>query len=401
MKKIIKSAICIVSVFVINICTIIGYYAVNLPDSFYVSKGNNLELSTRFSIEAESDNALASFAGQTYPKSETACLKLFGLLPVKDVEIHTVETPILIPGGDPFGIKLLMEGVMIVGMGEIKTDSGMKCPAEECGLKEGDIIISIDGKKITSNTDIQNIVAKSGGHSLRIIYTHQNEQKTSLLEPALACSDNSYKAGMWVRDSTAGIGTVTFYEPNTNRFGGLGHPVCDSDTGEIIPVSSGDVADVEITKVVKGYSGSPGELHGTFKSDMSSGTIYFNNKYGIFGEMFKPVDSSGGIPMGLKQEIETGPATIYTTIDGNGPQEYDINIEKIDYKNSGTKNMTIKITDKELLEKTGGIVQGMSGSPIIQNGKLIGAVTHVFVSDPTRGYAIFCENMYESGISNY
>jgi len=357
MKKIIKSAICIVSVFVINICTIIGYYAVNLPDSFYVSKGNNLELSTRFSIEAESDNALASFAGQTYPKSETACLKLFGLLPVKDVEIHTVETPILIPGGDPFGIKLLMEGVMIV--------------------------------------------AKSGGNSLRIIYTHQNEQKTSLLEPALACSDNSYKAGMWVRDSTAGIGTVTFYEPNTNRFGGLGHPVCDSDTGEIIPVSSGDVADVEITKVVKGYSGSPGELHGTFKSDMSSGTIYFNNKYGIFGEMFKPVDSSGGIPMGLKQEIETGPATIYTTIDGNGPQEYDINIEKIDYKNSGTKNMTIKITDKELLEKTGGIVQGMSGSPIIQNGKLIGAVTHVFVSDPTRGYAIFCENMYESGISNY
>ena len=382
MKKIIKSAICIVSVFVINICTIIGYYAVNLPDSFYVSKGNNLELSTRFSIEAESDNALASFAGQTYPKSETACLKLFGLLPVKDVEIHTVETPILIPGGDPFGIKLLMEGVMIVGMGEIKTDSGMKCPAEECGLKEGDIIISIDGKKITSNTDIQNIVAKSGGNSLRIIYTHQNEQKTSLLEPALACSDNSYKAGMWVRDSTAGIGTVTFYEPNTNRFGG-------------------DVADVEITKVVKGYSGSPGELHGTFKSDMSSGTIYFNNKYGIFGEMFKPVDSSDGIPMGLKQEIEIGPATIYTTIDGNGPQEYDINIEKIDYKNSGTKNMTIKITDKELLEKTGGIVQGMSGSPIIQNGKLIGAVTHVFVSDPTRGYAIFCENMYESGISNY
>ena len=239
MKKIIKSAICIVSVFVINICTIIGYYAVNLPDSFYVSKGNNLELSTRFSIEAKSDNALASFAGQTYPKSETACLKLFGLLPVKDVEIHTVETPILIPGGDPFGIKLLMEGVMIVGMGEIKTDSGMKCPAEECGLKDGDIIISIDGKNITSNTDIQNIVAKSGGNSLRIIYTHQNEQKTSLLEPALACSDNSYKAGMWVRDSTAGIGTVTFYEPNTNRFGGLGHPVCDSDTGEIIPVSSG------------------------------------------------------------------------------------------------------------------------------------------------------------------
>ncbi len=401
MKKIIKSAIGIVSLLVINICTIIGYYAVNLPDSFYVSKGNDLKLSTRFSIKAESDNALASFAGQTYPKSETARLKLFGLLPVKDVEIHTVETPILIPGGNPFGIKLLMEGVMIVGMGEIKTDSGMECPAEECGLKEGDIIISINDKKITSNAEIQNIVAASKGTPLRVIYTHQDEQKTSVLTPALSSADNSYKAGIWVRDSTAGIGTVTFYEPTTNRFGGLGHPVCDSDTGEIIPVSSGDVADVSITKVVKGYSGSPGELHGTFKSDMSTGTIYFNNKYGIFGEMFEPIKESNGIPMGLKQEIETGPATIYTTIDGNGPKEYDINIEKIDYKNSGTKNMTIKITDKELLEKTGGIVQGMSGSPIIQNGKLIGAVTHVFVSDPQRGYAIFCENMYESGIANY
>lgn len=401
MKKIIKSAIGIVSLLVINICTIIGYYAVNLPDSFYVSKGNDLKLSTRFSIKAESDNALASFAGQTYPKSETARLKLFGLLPVKDVEIHTVETPILIPGGNPFGIKLLMEGVMIVGMGEIKTDSGMECPAEECGLKEGDIIISINDKKITSNAEIQNIVSASKGTPLRVIYTHQDEQKTSVLTPALSSADNSYKAGIWVRDSTAGIGTVTFYEPTTNRFGGLGHPVCDSDTGEIIPVSSGDVADVSITKVVKGYSGSPGELHGTFKSDMSTGTIYFNNKYGIFGEMFEPIKESNGIPMGLKQEIETGPATIYTTIDGNGPKEYDINIEKIDYKNSGTKNMTIKITDKELLEKTGGIVQGMSGSPIIQNGKLIGAVTHVFVSDPQRGYAIFCENMYESGIANY
>lgn len=401
MKKILKPAIGIISAFVVSICTIIGYYAVNLPDSYYVSKGNSLKLSTRFSIEAESDKTLASFAGQTCPRSETASLKLFGILPVKDVEIQTVETPILIPGGNPFGIKLLMEGVMVVGMGEIKTDSGMECPAEECGLKEGDIIISIDGKKITSNSEIQEIVASSRGKDLRIVYKHQNKQKTSVLSPVLSAIDDSYKAGIWVRDSTAGIGTVTFYEPETNRFGGLGHPVCDSDTGEIIPISSGDVADVTITKVVKGSSGSPGELHGAFKSEMSSGTIYFNNKYGIFGEMFSPVENAEGIPMGLKQEIKTGPATIYTTIDKNGPKEYEIYIEKVDYKNSGTKNMTIRITDEELLEKTGGIVQGMSGSPIIQNGKLIGAVTHVFVSDPQRGYAIFCENMYESGISNY
>jgi stage IV sporulation protein B len=158
--------------------------------------------------------------------------------------------------------------------------------------------------------------------------------------------------------------------------------------------------DVQVTGVIPGQSGEPGELRGVFSSSKSSGIIYFNNKYGVYGEMLKSVSTEDAIPMGLKQEIQTGPAEIYTTIDETGPQKYEITIEKINQKNTDTKNMVIKVTDETLLEKTGGIVQGMSGSPIIQNGKLIGAVTHVFVDDPTMGYAIFCENMYESGMTN-
>ncbi len=398
MKKVFRPIFVLLMLFVINICLVAGYYSVALPDSYYVSKGGSLQLSTRFSIEADGNETIASFASDTSPVVETANLKLFGVVPVKNVELHTVETPILIPGGDPFGIKILMEGVMVVGMGEIKTPSGMVCPAADCGIEEGNIILSLDGKKLTSNNDIIQIVSKSEGNPLEIVYTNGKEEIASYIEPVYSLTDSSYKAGMWVRDSTAGIGTVTFYEPETGRFGGLGHPVCDSDTGEIIPISSGEAAEVEITGVLKGKSGEPGELHGCFTSSRTSGVILANNKYGIFGELFTGVPTKAGLPMALKQEVKTGKATIFTTIDENGPQEFEIEIEKIDCKNSGTKNMTIKVTDERLIEKTGGIVQGMSGSPIIQNGKLVGAVTHVFVSDPQKGYGIFVENMYESGI---
>lgn len=399
MKKIFKPAFAVLTIFIINICAIAGYYSVSLPDSYYVSKGSSLTLSTKFSIEADSSEAVASFAGETSPSVETANLKLFGIIPVKDVELHTVETPVLVPGGNPFGIKLLMDGVMVVGMGEIKTADGMVCPAQECGIEEGSVILSLDGKKLSSNSDITEIVSGSEGKPLEIVYTDGEKETVSFITPAYSLSDCCYKAGMWVRDSTAGIGTVTFYEPETGRFGGLGHPVCDSDTGEIVPISSGEAAEVEITGVVRGKSGQPGELQGCFTSRRTSGIISSNNKYGVFGELFSGIPKSEALTMAMKQEVKTGKAYIYTTIDKSGPQKYEIEIEKIDCKSTGTKNMTLKVTDERLLEKTGGIVQGMSGSPIIQDGKLVGAVTHVFVSDPQKGYGIFAENMYEFGIT--
>ncbi|MGN0621859.1 MAG: SpoIVB peptidase [Porcipelethomonas sp.] len=401
MKKFFKISFGLLTLSVINICTVAGYYAVNLPDSYYIQKGENLELSTVFDISADPENeALASFAGEACPASRSASLKLFGVIPVKNVELHTVDTPVLVPGGDPFGIKLLMDGVMVIGTGEVKCKDGMASPANDCGIEKGDVILTIDGQEITSNADIQDAISASDGEPVEIKYMRNEKVNTVSLTPVFSLKDSSYKAGMWVRDSTAGVGTVTFYEPGTGRFGGLGHPVCDTDTGEIVPISSGEAVDVQINGVIPGTEGSPGELRGSFISDRSSGVIYFNNKYGVYGEMLKPVSGENAIPMGLKQEVRTGPAEIYTTINDKGPQKFQISIEKINQKNSDTKNMVIRVTDQELLSETGGIVQGMSGSPIIQNGKLIGAVTHVFVSDPTMGYAIFCENMYESGISN-
>ena len=198
-----------------------------------------------------------------------------------------------------------------------------------------------------------------------------------------------------MRDSSAGIGTITYYDPQTAQFGGLGHPICDVDTGEIMPLLSGQVVKVVINDVVKGTSGDPGELKGSFASSKDSGTITSNDETGVFGTLYSNPSQNAALPVALKQEITEGAAKIYTTVSGTTPQEYDIEIEKIDISDTGkTKNMIIKVTDPNLLEKTGGIVQGMSGSPIIQNGKLVGAVTHVLVNDPQRGYGIFIENMY-------
>lgn len=397
MKKSIKIFLTALSLFTINICGISGYYAVNLPDSYLVSENDNLELSTVFSINAVTKDNLTAVS-RNAADVRKASLKLFGVFPVKNVDIKTVDTVMLVPGGEPFGIKLLMEGVMVVDTGDVATVSGTFSPAKECGLKKGDIILSADGVEVTSNAEISEILAESEGKSVEISYSRNDKIRKTQLTPVYSLADSEYKAGLWVRDSTAGIGTVTFYEPSTCRFGGLGHPVCDSDTGEIIPISSGETAEVSINKVVRGREGSPGELHGCFSSKLSNGIIYNNNEYGVFGEMFDIKSSAIPIPMGLKQDIKKGHAVILTTTDESGPEEYDIEIEEIRYNSDDTKNMTIRVTDKELLEKTGGIVQGMSGSPIIQNGKLVGAVTHVLVNEPDKGFGIFCENMYETGI---
>lgn len=202
-----------------------------------------------------------------------------------------------------------------------------------------------------------------------------------------------------MRDSSAGIGTMTFYDPDSGSFGGLGHPICDTDTGDILPLDSGEAGPVEIFQVTKGTAGNPGMLQGRFTEDAPLGKLLCNNRCGIFGTLYHAPTDAAPVPMGLKQDITTGPAQILCTVSGSEPEAYDIVIEEIDYSGTdSTRNMTICVTDPTLLEITGGIVQGMSGSPILQDGKLIGAVTHVFVDDPTRGYGIFCENMVRYGL---
>lgn len=402
MKRCLKIFSGLIIIFLISICMIIVYYTATLPDSFEITKGTVLEIQSNNRITSVATSTLTdvqSSNNKISPLSQTNTLKLFGVIPIKNVEVNTVEPQVLIPSGEPFGIKLTMDGVMVVGIGEVSSKEDLhSSPAKDSGIQKGDIILSLNGEEVESNKELQEIISNSNGTPLDIIIKRENQQINTTVQPVFSESSGTYEAGMWVRDSSAGIGTITYYKNDGKTFAGLGHPVCDVDTGEIIPISKGEVAPVNINGVKSGVSGTPGELIGSFTSIQTIGKIHLNNEYGIFGVMDNPISLDNAIPMGFKQDVSIGKATILTTISGNTPKEYEIEIEKVDYNaNETSKNMVIKITDKELLSKTGGIVQGMSGSPIIQNGKLIGAITHVFVSDPTKGYGIFCENMVSNG----
>lgn len=402
MKNCLRAFSGAIILFLISVCSIIVYYTIELPDSFDLTRGSSLKIESMATISStptEKSFDVQSSSSKIMPMTEISTLKLFGVIPIKNVEVNTVEAQLLIPSGEPFGIKLTMDGVMVVGIGEVDSKESLhSSPAKDGGIQKGDIILSLNGTDIESNKELQSIISQSDGSTLEVVLKRDNKEIETSVTPVYSESTQTYEAGMWVRDSSAGIGTITYYKADGTSFAGLGHPVCDVDTSEIVPISSGEVAPVNINGVKSGVSGSPGELIGSFISTDAIGEISLNNAYGVFGTMDNKTSLNDAIPMAFKQDISLGKATILTTIDGTSPKEYSIEIEKIDYNsNESSKNMVIHITDEELLSKTGGIVQGMSGSPIIQNGKLIGAVTHVFVNDPTKGYGIFCENMISNG----
>lgn len=396
MRKFVKSVCSLMIFSVLAVSGITGYYIYNLPNSFYITKGDTLKINGKFDIEA-CDNRIVmqSSASQDDVMQSTVTLKLFGAIPIKDVTVKAIEEPTLVVGGNPFGIKMVTEGVMVINTTKVDTVKGEFSPAEIGGIKKGDVILEINGDKVLSNEDLQELIMRSQGDEVIVSVKRNDKVEKVVLYPEYSLSEACYKAGMWVRDSSAGIGTITFYDPQTEMFGGLGHAVCDSDTGEILPLHSGEVVAVTINGLKKGQEGNPGELVGSFLSSMSIGNLNINNQSGVFGKLDSAPNLSSPIPMGYRQEIQEGKAQILTTIKGNSPKAYDIEIEHINLKsNELSKNMIVRITDPELLEKTGGILQGMSGSPIVQNGKIVGAVTHVFVNDPTRGYGIFVDIMY-------
>ena len=308
--------------------------------------------------------------------------------------------------GQPFGIKMLTEGIMVVRLSDVngKTDS---CPAKNAGIHVGDIIISVGGEKITSNEDLSKAISSSNGETVEVVLKRNFDDKSSSGEeislkmtPEYCDSEKSYKTGMWVRDSSAGIGTITFYDPSTGTFGGLGHPICDTDTGELMPLSSGEICGVSITGYKKGLNGVPGELKGRFLSGNEIGTATQNTNSGIFGSLDESPSENEEIEIADYDEIKTGKAEILTTISGSEPSKYSINIEQVNKDDPDLKNLVIRVTDRDLLEETGGILQGMSGSPIIQNGKLIGAVTHVFVNNSSMGYGILAQTMISQSQTN-
>lgn len=372
-----------------------GYYAWKLPDSYYISKDSTLSINTILPVTAADTESDVLSVFSHGGSQGTSSLRLLGVIPIKDAEIQEIDTPMLIPGGQPFGIKLQMDGVMVINLGETETGIGSASPAKEAGLRAGDVIHSVDGISVESSDELRQAVEDSHGDTIEIEFTRNEKSMETDLKPVYSLSEGCYTAGIWVRDSLAGIGTLTFYDPDTMTFGGLGHPVCDGDTGVCIPIGQGSACPVTVSSLVKGTAGSPGMLEGTFIDEGISGSLVYNNRCGVFGVLESEPTSSEAVPMAFKQEVNLGKAEIICTISGTEPKSYSAEIEEIDMAGTdNTKNMIIRITDKELLEKTGGIVQGMSGSPVIQNGKLVGAVTHVFVDDPTRGYGIFCENMY-------
>ena len=300
----------------------------------------------------------------------------------------------LYPGGTPFGVKFMTEGVLIVGFCDVDTASGRTNPSSAAGLSVGDRIIAVNGKRICGLGELSRIVESSGGKSISLTYRRGGNEHTATLTPAYSLSEGCYKTGAYVKDNGAGIGTVTYIVPNSLEFGGLGHGICESDGGKLVPISRGAVVNVGIDGVEKGKSGTPGELRGHFKSG-KSGSLLQNTDCGVFGVLATLPDGlpSEPLSLGLRDEVKEGRAYIWSTLEGSTPKRYEIEISNIDRSAAAGKCFSVKVTDKALIDASGGIVQGMSGSPIIQNGKLIGAVTHVMINDPTTGYGIFIENM--------
>ena len=308
-------------------------------------------------------------------------------------ELHKYDGVELIPGGVPFGVKFNTEGVVIVGFSDLEGMSKSQNPAYVAGLRPKDIIKKVNGVALEDAAELTRVIEESGGRELNLTYTRAGQEKTARLTPAYSKSEGKFKTGIWVRDSGAGIGTVTYIVPKTGEFGGLGHGICDGETGELIPMERGVVTDVKINSVKKGIVGVPGEIKGYFGTD-KCGTLKSNTDCGVFGAFSKVPNGVGkAMPIGNCDFVKCGEAEILCTLDGSGRQSYKIEISKINRNAEGSKCFVIKVTDPNLIDKTGGIVQGMSGSPIIQNGKLVGAVTHVMINDPTVGYGIFIENM--------
>lgn len=398
MNKLFKVAASVMAGFLAVLLCFLIYVSKSLPEKYMINEGEEFYIRSRFGVTARSENDMESQQVLTQSGNIFKTkLKFLGVIPIKEVTVEVVEKQMVAACGTPFGIKMFTEGVMVVGLSDLSTSAGSVNPAKDAGIKIGDMIMRIDGKEVYSNEQVGELVAASGGKPLKIALKRKSTAFSVLMTPGRNAVDGGYKAGMWVRDSSAGIGTMTFYDPVSGVFGGLGHAVCDVDTGEILPLMSGEAVQVDITGCVKGASGSPGELQGSFNEGNKLGNLYLNTETGIYGTLSSKLTPPVLLPIAFRQEVKASSATILTTLDGSLPREYGIMIEKVSFGDANpTKNMVIRITDPALLAETGGIIQGMSGSPIMQDGKLVGAVTHVFVNDPTRGFGIFAENMYYS-----
>lgn len=363
-------------------------------------------LSKIVSAEPVSAAEAASVSTVNQPQVMEISYKLFGIFPLKTNKVEVMPSLMLIPGGQSIGVSLQTQGVIIVGQAPVIGQDGKKhYPAKEAGVEIGDVILKIGGKEVHSDQEVAEVIHQAGASQGKVGLLLK--RKGEMIEKSVAtvyCPETArYRIGLYVRDEAAGVGTLTFMDPVTRKYGALGHIINDADTNQRIEVADGKIVSSSIYGIEKGSRGHPGEKVGSFDTNsMFSGSIEKNTMTGIFGVLNGQISNpyfERAIPVGWEAEVKEGPAKIYTVIQGDRIQEYDVNIERILSHRTDAKNMVIRVTDPELIKATGGIIQGMSGSPIVQEGKLIGAVTHVFVNDSLRGYGVFMQNMLrESGI---
>ena len=396
-----KRAVFIILLFIVYIYIIVVN---NIPDKITIFQGETITFPTCFGITLHSENNALEVLANTGTKvthcvgREKLSVSLFNKFNLKDINVSILPKTTVIPVGNIAGVKLYTNGVLVVGMSEIEgEDSKTYKPYENTGIEEGDTIIKVNNNLVSSTDELIEKVNMSNGKEVEIEYIHDEETKECSITP-VKTSKEEYKLGLWVRDSAAGVGTVTFYEPSTQSFGALGHGITDIDTGDLLNIASGEFVTAKILNIKKGENGNPGKIQGTVEEQETIGDITKNTEFGIYGKIQDlsslNIDTSKEMEVALREEIQTGKATILCSLDNQTVKEYEIEITKIYRDNNyNNKSMEIKITDEELIEKTGGIIQGMSGSPIIQNGKFIGAVTHVLVNSSTEGYAIFGDLM--------
>lgn len=398
--------------FLLSIALTLLIYVSNItgmPNKIILFEGENINIKTALGVSLESRNIDSSknktiqtstSINKTNLEEEQVQLTatLFGKIPVKEIDVNIIEETSVIPMGDLVGLKLYTNGVLVVGMSEIEAIDNKKYkPYEKSDIKEGDMIVKINETAVTCTSDLVNIVDESGGNEIDVTYIREEQYCKTTIKP-VQIAEEEYKIGLWVRDAAAGVGTMSFYEPSTKMFASLGHGILDIDTEQLLDIAKGEFVKTKVIGVQKGEEGTPGKIQGSIDKQEKIGEVYKNTMLGVYGKTTNlsslNIDLSNAMKVALRDEIKKGKASIICTLENNQKKEYEIEIEKI-YKNNNidNKSMLIKVIDEELLNKTGGIIQGMSGAPIIQNGKFIGAVTHVLVTDPTTGYGIFGDMM--------
>lgn len=382
-----------------------------VPDQVKVREGEDLKLTMGIplTVEETSQGEEAALVSLVFDKRDiemdtekqnyTLSCKLFGIIPLKEIQVQEEPEKDLIPGGIPVGIYVKTKGVLVIGTSPVNSAAGGSQEPAKYLLKSGDYVLSVNGEAVSTKEELMEKVNQYGDEELTL-EVDRNGEKIELAMNAVMTQEKSYKIGVWVRDDLAGVGTMTFTDEQGN-YGALGHGVSDADTSTLITMESGLLYRTNIVDIVKGQKGTPGELSGVinYSSQYCLGSVEENTTAGVYGnlnEIPQELQSVEELPVGYKQEIRLGEAEIISTLDGER-KSYDIEIKETNFNTSEeNKGIQFVVTDQELLEKTGGIVQGMSGSPIVQNGKLVGAVTHVFVNDPAKGYGIFIENMMKA-----